>query len=68
LFGWFVGLRGLAMMAIPSALESGAESTLPNAGAVLSARVFFLTLTAAGLWLTYVGWIRGRSGYRPRCR
>jgi hypothetical protein len=57
LFGWFVALRGLAMMAIPSAIESGAGDTLASPGLLLVARIFFLLLTAMGLWLTYAGWV-----------
>ncbi|QZH59599.1 hypothetical protein K1X22_26075 [Mycolicibacterium farcinogenes] len=61
LFGWFVALRGLAMMAIPSAIDTGANATISSPGALLAARVFFLLLTAMGLWLTYVGWRRERT-------
>jgi len=57
LFGWFVALRGLALMALPSAMHTGAGETLDHPGLVLLARVFFLLLTVLGLWLTYVGWI-----------
>ncbi len=32
LFGWFVALRGLTLMAFPSAIESGAGETLANPG------------------------------------
>ncbi|OBG52027.1 hypothetical protein [Mycolicibacterium fortuitum] len=56
LFGWFVALRGAAMMAIPSAIESGADTTLDSPGLLLAARGFFLLLTVMGLWFTYVGW------------
>lgn len=58
LFGWFVALRGLAMMAIPSAIDSGANATVTSPGLLVAARIFFLLLTAMGLWLTYVGWRR----------
>ncbi|MHC9294834.1 hypothetical protein ACRCUN_20405 [Mycobacterium sp. LTG2003] len=58
LFGWFVGLRGLAMMAIPSAIDSGATATVSSPALLVVARVFFLLLTAMGLWLTYAGWRR----------
>ncbi|CRZ13894.1 hypothetical protein [Mycolicibacterium neworleansense] len=61
LFGWFVALRGLAMMAIPSAIDSGANATVTSPGPLLAARIFFLLLTAMGLWLTYVGWRRDRT-------
>jgi hypothetical protein len=57
LFGWFVALRGLMMMALPSGIESGAGATISSPGLVLVARIFFLLLTAMGLWLTYVGWL-----------
>lgn len=58
LFGWFVALRGVAMMAIPSAIDSGANATVTSPGLLVAARIFFLLLTAMGLWLTYVGWRR----------
>ncbi|MED5815923.1 hypothetical protein VST63_26500 [Mycolicibacterium sp. 050232] len=61
LFGWFVALRGVAMMAVPSAIDSGATATITNPGPLLAARIFFLLLTAMGLWLTYVGWRRERT-------
>ena len=56
LFGWFVALRGLTLMAFPSAIEAGAGDTIASPGLLLAARIFFLLLTAMGLWLTYVGW------------
>lgn len=62
LFGWFVALRGLAMMAIPSAVQEGAS--LDSAGTVLAFRVFFLLLTAMGVWLTFAGW-RKTSQHMP---
>lgn len=61
LFGWFVALRGFAMMAIPSAIDTGAHATISSPGALSAARIFFLLLTAMGLWLTYVGWRRERT-------
>jgi hypothetical protein len=57
LVGWFVAVRGLAMMAVPSAIETGAGDTISSPGLLLAARVFFGLLTAMGLWLTYVGWL-----------
>jgi hypothetical protein len=61
LFGWFVALRGLALMAFPTEIESGATETLSRPGLLLGARIFFLALTAVGLWLTYLGWASRRS-------
>jgi hypothetical protein len=60
-FGWFVALRGVALMALPSAIESGAGSTLTKPGLLLGARVFLLLLTGVGVWLTYVGWMSRRG-------
>ncbi|MDT5129834.1 MAG: hypothetical protein QOH54_5478 [Mycobacterium sp.] len=60
-FGWFVALRGLTLMAFPSAIETGAGDTLSSPGLLVAARILFLLLTVMGLWLTYVGWAR-RSG------
>ena len=56
LFGWFVALRGLTLMAFPSAIETGAGDTIASPGLLLAARIFFLLMTAMGVWLTYVGW------------
>ncbi|MDT5104610.1 MAG: hypothetical protein QOI25_2123 [Mycobacterium sp.] len=61
LFGWFVALRGLTLMAFPSAIETGAGDTLSNPGLLVAARIFFLLLTLMGLWLTYAGWGSHRS-------
>ena len=57
LFGWFVALRGVAMMAFPSSVETGAGDALSSPGLLLLARGFFLLMTVMGLWLTYVGWV-----------
>jgi hypothetical protein len=58
LFGWFVALRGLTLLAFPSAIETGAGDTLASPGLLLTARFFFGLMTLMGLWLTYVGWRR----------
>ncbi|MDT5014673.1 MAG: hypothetical protein QOD39_833 [Mycobacterium sp.] len=60
LFGWFVTLRGVTLMASPSAIETGAGDTLASPGLMLAARIFFLLMTAMGLWLTYAGWMAAR--------
>jgi hypothetical protein len=61
LFGWFVAIRGLAMMALPATIESGAGATVDSPGLIVGARVFFLMLTVLGLWFTYVGWRPARA-------
>ncbi|MEV0431478.1 hypothetical protein [Micromonospora sp. NPDC050495] len=53
LFGWFVGLRGLGLIATTSAVRSATEL---SSGALTAARIFFALLALGGLWLTYVGW------------
>ena len=50
LFGWFLALRGLALLSIPHLYEkAGVEVSL--------VRIGFGLLVLAGLWLTYTGWI-----------
>ena len=54
LFGWFLALRGLVLLAAPQLIErAGAAST----DAIPLVRIGFGALVVAGLWLTYVGWI-----------
>jgi hypothetical protein len=60
LFGWFVALRGLALMAFPTAIQAGADATTTSPGLLLAARVFFGLLTVMGLWLSFVGWRRSK--------
>jgi hypothetical protein len=57
LFGWFVALRGLTLMAFPSTIETGAGDALANPVLLTGARIFFGLMTLLGGWLTYVGWI-----------
>ena len=54
LFGWFLALRGVALLAMPQ-LYGHASASLT--GAITSVRIGFGFLTLAGLWLTFVGWI-----------
>ena len=56
LFGWFVALRGLTLMAFPSAIQTGADATTTSSGLLIAARIFFGLLTVMGLWLSFVGW------------
>jgi hypothetical protein len=53
LFGWFLALRGLALMAAPQLYESAAMSI----NSVLLARLIFCVIAAGGLYLAYVGWL-----------
>ena len=54
LFGWFLALRGLVLMAAPQLIERGAAASI---GAVTLLQIFFGALVLVGLYLTYVGWI-----------
>ncbi len=54
LFGWFLALRGLALLAAPELYEHAAEGA---AGAVTLVRMGFGALIAAGLWIAFTGWI-----------
>lgn len=71
LFGWFIGLRGLLLIANPESIRSGVDATMDSAGAILAARLFFAGLAALGLLLSYAGWIGPRrrvatsDGHRP---
>lgn len=54
LFGWFLALRGLVLMAAPQLIERGAETSL---AAMPVVRLGFGSLVVIGLYLTYVGWL-----------
>jgi hypothetical protein len=54
LFGWFLALRGLALLAAPQLIAHGADEALKFLSAV---RIGFSILVLIGLWLTYVGWL-----------
>ncbi|MQA78933.1 MAG: hypothetical protein GEV10_10730 [Streptosporangiales bacterium] len=56
LFGWFVALRGLLLIAAPTTIESGVDATMLSPTAVLVARIFFGCLAVLGLLLTCGGW------------
>lgn len=59
LFGWFLALRGLVLMAAPHLMERAAAA---SAGAVPLVRMGFGALVLAGLWLTFEGWIAKPPG------
>lgn len=54
LFGWFLALRGLVLMAAPQLIERGADASL---AAMPFVRLGFGLFVAIGLYLTYVGWL-----------
>lgn len=53
LFGWFLALRGLILLAAPQLILRGGIASLHMVPAV---RIGFSVLVLVGLWLTYVGW------------
>ncbi|WP_280382533.1 hypothetical protein [Nocardia wallacei] len=57
LFGWFVAVRGAALMAAAGTMRDAVDASLDGA-ALVAARVFFVLLCSLGLWFTYVGWFR----------
>jgi hypothetical protein len=54
LFGWFLALRGLALLTMPQLYQRAATGAL---GALPLVRIGFGALVLIGLWLTFVGWI-----------
>ncbi|AYG63849.1 hypothetical protein [Rhizobium jaguaris] len=54
LFGWFLALRGVLLMATPQLIERGAAASM---GALPIVRIGFGIVVLIGLWLTFVGWI-----------
>ncbi|WP_204277200.1 hypothetical protein, partial [Klebsiella aerogenes] len=54
LLGWFLALRGLALLAAPQLILSGATAAMKMVPVV---QIGFGILVLAGLWLTFIGWI-----------
>jgi hypothetical protein len=54
LFGWFVALRGVTLLAAPQLIASGAAAALNMMPVVW---IGFGVIMLIGLWLTFVGWI-----------
>jgi len=54
LFGWFLTLRGIALLAAPELMERGVGASMAHPNAV---RGGFAVLALIGLYFTYVGWI-----------
>lgn len=59
LFGWFLLLRGFALLAVPQLVVDAATSAAQTSGpAVGLVRVGFGLLALCGLYLAYVGWVK----------
>lgn len=54
LFGWFLALRGVALLAAPQLIARGAAAGMSMMPIV---QIGFGVLVLIGLWLTFVGWI-----------
>lgn len=55
LLGWFLALRGLALLTMPATFEEAGEA-IYRSGTITVVRVLFGCLGLAGLYLTYVGY------------
>jgi hypothetical protein len=54
LFGWFLALRGMALLIAPRWYAEAGTAAMNMVPAV---QLGFAVLVVAGVWLTYVGWI-----------
>ena len=54
LFGWFLALRGLVLLAAPQLIASASAAALTMMPLV---RIGFGLLVVLGAWLSFVGWI-----------
>lgn len=54
LFGWFLALRGVVLLAAPQLIASGTAAAMNMMPFV---QIGFGVLLLIGLWLTFVGWI-----------
>ena len=54
LFGWFLALRGVVLLAAPQLIERGVDVSARMQWLV---QIGFGVGVLIGLWLTYVGWI-----------
>ena len=54
LFGWFLALRGVVLLAAPQLIETAAGAAMNMMPIV---RIGFGLLVMIGLWLTFVGWV-----------
>lgn len=64
-FGWFVAVRGLLLVASPTAVDAGVETTMLSPTTMTLARVFFAALAVTGLLLTYAGWFTKPAATQP---
>ncbi len=62
LFGWFLGLRGFVLLAVPQLMERGVSGSMEMFPV---ARAGMALLVAIGAWLTYVGWVRKQDVAEP---
>jgi hypothetical protein len=54
LFGWFLALRGVVLLAAPQLIASGGAAAINMKPIV---QIGFGSLALIGLWLTFAGWI-----------
>lgn len=58
LFGWFLLIRGLILLAVPQLIVDGAETATETNSAIGVVRIGFGLLGLCGLYLAYVGWLK----------
>ncbi|MGA8544649.1 MAG: hypothetical protein WB785_05260 [Mycobacterium sp.] len=59
LFGWFLLLRGVALLAMPKPVVDAAKSATETSGpALVAVRIGFGLIALCGLYLAYVGWVK----------
>jgi len=62
LFGWFVAIRGLALIATTSVMQDAVDATTQQGASVTVSRVLIgLVGGLFGGWLTYTGWFPGAA-------
>ena len=63
LFGWFLTLRGVVLIAAPQVMQSGVEASM-NESLVPLVIAGFSVLAVTGVYLSYVGYLTPRQDAR----
>jgi hypothetical protein len=58
LFGWFLLLRGLTLLAAPQLIINAATSATQTSSSAGVVRVGFGLIALCGVYLAYVGWVK----------
>lgn len=60
LFGWFLGIRGIMMLAVPELIKGGGEAAIAP-GKIIFVQIGFMLMFVLGVYLTYIGWRKKRN-------